>query len=795
MKRNVPIQAIHIIHQSHLDLGYTDPASTCRALHVRYIRAALGHAESTARYPVDARFRWTCEAFEPVSQFMEEASADERRRFRRAVRAGQIEVTAMPFNITPLLDAEGWAALMRRARPLFEAFRPRVAMQNDINGLPWGLLPRLRRAGVRWIWMGMNGFAGRSPARKPGVFLWEGAHGERLPVWVGLPYGNGYGWFNHRKRASGPVPPAHDIWAHPSLPGEVWDASPAGLAAARELLDAKLAAFEWDLNVPVLALQTTGIWRWDNDPPCPMISDFVRAWNRGGHPVRLHLSTPSRFLAALRPFLPKRLPVLRGDWSDWWADGVASTPVELALNRKAKRILADAPRAARLLRSRRAGVAADADQAWQRAAMFDEHTWGAYESVAAPYSARALSCASQKMELAHRAHEDALGLQAEIIRQCAAYCPASQATRLVVLNPGAGQRSGWVRVSMRGMSAELTGLRDAQTGACVALEDVPEPAWVALDRKVARQLYEWPGNVWGFAGGAKRFRLSRLAAGARRVFEFVKMPTDPPPSFVAPAVGRQGDWAWRWDTRNGRLCNLRHRRAGVLFDARAASGPGDLVVERGTGFGARNDLMARNGKPNIIWETPRLVRWQALPSADAARFFRLWRHPAFHRAEQVWDFFADGAIELTTTLWIKEDGAPQSWFLAFPFRLPGVPAWEAMGTRVRAGHDQIPSSCGELVCVGDLMRVVGARHAVNLWTPDTPLGCFGPLRERFGRGASVPDNRHFHACLHTNYWTTNFAITKAGKLTVRHVLRVTDSGDLPDAGEVGELWGFPSRKG
>src|SRR5581483_2022195 len=61
-------------------------------------------------------------------------------------------------------------------------------------------------------------------------------------------------------------------------------------------------------------------------------SEFVRSWNaRGGNP-RLRIALPREWWAAVRAYAD-RLLHLRGDWTDFWNFGCASSAREQAINR------------------------------------------------------------------------------------------------------------------------------------------------------------------------------------------------------------------------------------------------------------------------------------------------------------------------------------------------------------------------------------------------------------------------------------------------------------------------------
>jgi alpha-mannosidase len=126
--------------------------------------------------------------------------------------------------------------------------------------------------------------------------------------------------------------------------------------------------------------------RVDNGPPDIEISDFVRRWNEEGQSPHLKLVAHREFAKVLRQ-QQAELPVLRGEWMDWWCDGAASTAFETAVNREAHMVL----RSAEVLASWASFLGLQqpygrdrAGEAYELSSLYDEHTWGAYASVAAP---------------------------------------------------------------------------------------------------------------------------------------------------------------------------------------------------------------------------------------------------------------------------------------------------------------------------------------------------------------------------------------------------------------------------
>ena len=144
----------------------------------------------------------------------------------------------------------------------------------------------------------------------------------------------------------------------------------------------------------------TSMWRYDNDPPFPPISDFVAAWNQLGLQPRLRLVTVSQAMRTLEQVAGNTAPEYSGEWTDWWANGTASAPREVAASRFAKRYLeaAQSPVWGPLDLATQARI----DALTRDLCLFDEHTWGSGMSVGQPYSLDAQGQFNEKARLAWR---------------------------------------------------------------------------------------------------------------------------------------------------------------------------------------------------------------------------------------------------------------------------------------------------------------------------------------------------------------------------------------------------------
>lgn len=782
------IKEIHIIHHSHTDFGYTDLPSTTRKQHVGYIGEAVNIALKTGSFPGPARFRWTCEVLLPVADFLEQATPSEKRGFDRAFRNGQIELGAMPAIMSGLMWAEEFDAALERLEPIFKKYRPPVVLQNDVNGMPWGILPRMRKAGARYAWMGTNRYSGFSPAQRPALWWWEGPDGARTLTYLNYEYTHGYDLFFPEHWRRGPVPHVSDVWYHPPEGSDIWDDSAAAVKMAHAHCLKKLGEWFAHWPFPELAIQTTNQWRHDNDGPCAQLPNFVRAWNAAGLSPKLRLSTPATFLRIMEKRHGEQIAVARGDWQDWWDDGPTSMPAELAVSQRAKRLLVDLKGGRRALRSP-ARIKPQAAKGWMDALLFSEHTYAPFDSVAQPYATQTVGHCGQSTGDAYRALEEASLARMELIRQAPAYLRSSAARHVAVLNPGEHQRSGWAEIKATALRFPANAARDVETGKVFPLEDIPGPQWSEADPSQPRP-FEVPDDAWNFGAEIRRFFVPALAGGKMLSFELVE--TDVPSPAAAECKGGNQHFSWQWDPRTGRLLSLAAPELASWVDGDSPCGIGEPVIELPQGFGARSPLLNR-AQRDVLRETPKMSGFFSLPSHFSARFQRTWDHANFHRIQQTWDFFHDVPIaEIETTFWFKETTAPQAVILAFPFLLKESKAiYQSLGWPTEAGKDQLPNSCGEHVVVNQGVEFCSGKNTIALATPDTPVGCFEGIQIRSGRRSFKPENAHFHSLVANSYWMTNFPTTKAAKVTVRH--RISTVSSLP--GLIGDLWAFPSVSG
>jgi len=438
------IRRVDLIHHSHTDVGYTDLPSVCRDMQVRFLHAALDACLN------DPHFRWTAEVLLTVDDWWRAAVPARRRQLLEVIERGQMDIMALPFNQAPFLDAGQWQqALHWVPESLWRDLRPQAAMQNDVNGFPragaMGLLDR----GIRHLLMGINADSGGPPFRRPSAFWWKMPDGRRMFVWLGDHYGTAHSFFEPRAWIRG-QPKGAETAHRPPRAGDFLRTDEASLRAAHRHCLERLRRLEAEgYEFDRLILYYTNQWRYDNDPPFPPLASFVAAWNRLGLEPALRLTTATQAVRDLEREVGDRILVKEGEWTDWWANGDASGPREVAASRFAKRYLSAA--LAPLWGELNAPAQERVEQMLKDLCLFDEHTWGANVSISRPDSLDALGQYAEKSLLAYRP----MGQAEWLLGQRARTRLAREPEGLYIVNPTSMPFTGWASFPLNALREDF----------------------------------------------------------------------------------------------------------------------------------------------------------------------------------------------------------------------------------------------------------------------------------------------------------------------------------------------------
>lgn len=787
---NPEIEEIYLIHFTHCDYGFTDHPITNIEQHVEFLKQAMQFCDETAGYPKESRFHWTVEGIWTLENFWKEASMLEKQRFDKLVANGRMEVTAMPANMTMLPSPYEWENELKRLKFFYDTYQPKVVMQNDVNGIPWGMIPSFLEHGFEYVWMGVNEYGSKAPQKVPSLWWWEGPDSGKIKTWLAYHYGSGFDFFHKEWWRRGPVPEAHNIWFNPPSGNETFDNSPVEIDKAGRFTNRKLDALRKG-NYPYskLAISLTNMWRCDNDPPCRQISEFVESWNRLEKKPRLIFSTPSEFFKSMETVSVGKMNTIRGDWSDWWADGLASMPQQIAVLQDAKRRNPEIIESARILNVDTGDMKGKVEQMNHQLAFSMEHTFDAYNSVAYPYNELCMGNQHHRYGIIYEAQERSKNLKAAIIRNYRDFSPFSRTRFIEVMNPGKIARSGWASISGNALRFDVNAAKDLLTGEIFPFEAIKGYDW-SEPFEGKNTVLEFPSNVWGEVVAEYRFFLKNLQPGEKRRFELLK--TD------LKRTGELSELKITQGSLKNPVGNLLIRANDYsIFDDNSNWFPGQIIIEKTSGFKSRSNIENRKRDLlNFTYSTPELVKSELFEGQYSTRKVLTFKTGIAKAIVQ--EFELPGGLSrlnITTTIWLNEQTDPVAVYMAFPFvRQQELPRYLSYGYPTRVGKDQMPGSCGEYTVVQQGIWFEAEQFNLVLNTPDNPLASFEKLSTRRMQEVFTPANSHVFSMLCNNYWVTNFPILRPAKLVLRHSVEIREAKTNQVFESTNELWAYPVKE-
>ena len=471
------IKKIAIIHHVHTDFGYTDHPCRTKIEHVKYINQAVDYVLASSDYPEGARFAWTQEQLYPVRMWWETATDIQKERFFKAIATGRLEITGTPFNVTAFMDKNEWECAMNWIdKDLWDSCNIKSAMQIDVNGMHTAGMVTAYEKGIRNLFIGPNSYYGAPPMPTPTAFNWQIDKDKQLFVWLNTAYNNGTFMFNENWR-QGPVPNYSDLRYRMHEKGDIWASDDESIKKAHKMCIENIKLLEGNVaksdkntdgftkyrvaggyKSEILPVSVTGQWRFDNDPPFYPIVDFVKRWNELGLQPELLLCTATKAMEMMKEEFGDSIPTYSGEWIDWWANGNASSPNEMAYNREAKRTL-------KIAKSELFGPMSNEDlktarEITENICLYDEHCFSSWQSVSNPYSFANVSQTAEKNIYVYRALDGAQCLLSERARAVT----DKVKNKIVVFNTANKEKAITVELPLNCMRGEYHSVRYDKTG-------------------------------------------------------------------------------------------------------------------------------------------------------------------------------------------------------------------------------------------------------------------------------------------------------------------------------------------
>lgn len=742
---------VYLVQHTHTDIGYTKPQTEILTEHLRYIDYALDYCDATADYPDDAKFRWSCEASWAVREWLRTRPAEQVERFLHFVRNGQIEVTAMFFNMSELSGENAYKTFLAPIARFHELGIPvETAMQDDVNGVAWCLADYLPDIGVKYLTMGSNSHRALIPFDRPTLYRWESPSGKSLLSFRADHYMTGNFWGIDR--------------------GDMESVRKGVFSYIRSLRD---NGYEF----PLVAVQYSG-YSTDNSPPSMRECALIRDWNKHYAWPKLRSATVHEFLEQIDTQYGDRLPVYRAAYPDWWTDGFGSAARETAASRKTQSdMITIGGMLSMAVMAGDKGVEGMHDELrriHENLLFYDEHTFGAAESISDPQCENSQVQWAEKGSYVWEALKSAQMLYETSIGRLQGGLHRSERPTLTFFNPLGRERSAMatVYIDFEVIPKDRAFRLLDENGNALAVEPL-------RSRSEGRYYAVWADRIP--AMGYKTFEivLDEGAAAAPDTFEpedntvendFYRIVFDPATGGIRSLFDKELDMEMVDDGSEWRLGDLiyeslegdRHQMERKVFERCRRSGLRDV---RFTGA-VRGDIYTS-------------VSFRG--TAEGC-------DPDFWVRIEVLLYNAVKRIDLNYTVRRLPETDPSALYVAFPFALEaGKLSFDVPGGVVHAGENQIPGSSASWNTVQNFVSVRNGRAQILVSCDAIPLFMMGELLNDPYRQPREYEKPHIFSWVTNNYWTTNFRASQEGELRWSYTL--TSSDDVSNTAASAFGWG------
>lgn len=706
---------VYLLPHSHVDIGYTHVQTDVERAQWRYIEMGIEAARKSAGYPAGSRFKWNTEVLWAVDSYLKQATPEKKRQFLTAVRNGWVGLDALYGNeLTGLCRPEELIRLIGCASRMSDLTGVRIesAMITDVPGYTWGIVPTFAQAGVKYFSMGPNGgdrigHTIQAWGDKP--FWWVGPNGkDRVLVWM---TGTGY----------------YRVFQ-----------SPEKLHNYLSSLEAK--GYPYDM---VHVRHCLG----DNGAPDVDFADTVNQWNATYAYPKLVISTTAAMFRDFEKRYGDKLPVAKGDFTPYWEDGAASSARETALNRASADRLTQAEALYAML-DPRTYPAEDFYRAWRDVILYDEHTWGAHNSISQPDAPFVKSQWAIKQANALEADKQSREL---LRRSGISTAPQNDSRAIDVFNT-----SSWERTGLVTLPAALSEGRNRVT----AQNGKP----LASQRLTTGELVFVAQHVPPF--GAARYQLEsgECPSGSRLAAENNQLTSR--------------DLTLRVNPQTGAIESLFSRTLKrELVDPKPDSGLNGYLYLPGSDLKG----LQRNGPVKVSVKENGPVLVSLLVESEAPGCNKLSREVRL----------VDGveAVEIIDLVDKKAVRAKEGIHFGFSFNVPNPSvSMDVPWAVVRPEIDQISGACKNWFTVQRWVEIANKDYGVTWTTPDAPLVEIGAVTANLIGSLSDPKvwmdhikpSSTIYSWAMNNHWHTNYRAEQDGPTVFRYYIR-PHKASSPDA--------------
>jgi hypothetical protein len=718
---------VFVCPKVHNDVGYTDLQPHVNELDNRNTDTVL---DILAQHPF---YKFNFETSWLVENYLDCRTPQYRDRFFKYALDKRATVNALYLNLmTGICSGEELYRAMYFTQRLHRERGSNFdfACITDAPSHTWFLPTLLSDVGIKAFSNGSN--QTRAPIlhysglNEDSPFYWEGMNGERILMWYARSY-------VQLKR----------------LTGLDWGGTTSNFDYLKSSVPQFLCRYQRDEYTPD-AVMIYGAYVDNAAIPRTAEAPVIAQWNKEFEFPKLIVASDADYFNYIEKSFSGRLPVHRGDCGAYWEDGVGSSAQATSLNRRTQQILPAAETAAMmatLLEPRDRYPAEGFRDAWKNVMFYDEHTWGAHNSVAQPDRQFVTRQWEIKESYATGANLAARNLLARANNRLCQQI-AVNGSSIVAFN-----WQNWPRTEA--LEAEL----DSGQQLADLANDKVVPMDVLMDKDGYRRVRFIAQDVPPM--GYRTYAIRGLTPKAQKSNENLSGDTIEN-EFYRLTV----------DTQTGGLKSLFDKTDGrELLDTTApyklneylyvSGGEGSLILNHTFGSAPANLTIHQPESAEIIEhvKTPLGQRIAIVTKAANTPKIRS-------------DYFIYDAIkrvDIVNVIEKTETRAKEAVYFAFPFaaKKPAM-EYQIQNGWVRPNEDQLPGACREWFTPQNLVHLSDGDFSVAWSTADAPLVTLTDINRGKWLSHLPIGNGHVYSYAMNNYWFTNYRAQQGGRFVFHY---------------------------
>jgi alpha-mannosidase len=754
---------VYIYPHAHVDIGYTTSQEFVKRIHERNVDVGIDLGKTTAGYPPGARHVWNTEAQWVVESYLHDFP-DRKAAFIDAIKKGWICIDAnYDSGDTSAYSDEEFLHFFQNGIAMRRLTGQPVdtMVQFDVPAMSWGAVQAAAQCGIRGILSFPNGSARQgtvSQAWEEKPFWWVAPDGKTRVLFVQPEaYALGYqlkGQFMAHKpfKSPGDQYPESLTGRFPSAVQEfrkdidrLTTATPSApflnphIFQATERLEKEGSPYD----IYTISWSTADNSLVDADLP-----DAVKDWNETYAYPKLIIAGAHEIVAAYEKKFGNIIPEVKGDYTEYWTDGLGTDARRVGLNRHAKERLVDAETLWTMLHYETPAPIADFNDAWRWVMLGSEHTWGYYD----PYAAYAKGVEATKASYFENADKTSRRLLTATLQPIVK--PGSNT--IAVLNTLSWNRSGLVTLNAENSKASNAITDDQGHPVPSQRLSTGELVFRAVDvPALASRIYHL-----GAATVVDELQSACNASGNTLENSLVKITLNPQSGDIASLVDKQTGYEFVDAKSRYAVNSYRYLRGGDSSDR--ASSPTNVTI-----------AVKENGP----------VVASLLVESKAEGCNKLTR--------EVRIVAGQSAIEMIDTLDKIATRAKEGVHFGFAFNVAGgtthmdIP-WGVM----RPEADQIPGSNKNWLVFQRWIDISNDHEGVTWTAIEAPLVELGDLTANIMGGGgnwrkSIPQTQTLLSWALNNHWFTNFPLQQGGIIPFRYVIQPHGRYDSVAANQFG----------